>query len=142
MFLSNFCKDGKIYHFYSEIIFRQLLQTFSDFFLVTLIESGGILEWPGKQNFSFPTTKYICLKLFCGNPTKLPFKVNRISEQVILKFTFHVHCCSLINLKNSMDGREPWSSSYGRRLTFKRLRVRIPAPDTECTFFKVIDFEN
>ena len=31
-FLGNFCKGVKIYHFSSEIIFRQLLQTFGDFF--------------------------------------------------------------------------------------------------------------
>ena len=28
-------------------------------------------------------------------------------------------------------GREPWSSGYGRRHTFQRLWVRIPAPDTD-----------
>ena len=26
------------------------------------------------------------------------------------------------------EGREPWSSGYGRRLVFQRLWVRIPAP--------------
>ena len=31
-FLGNFCKVVKIYHFSSEIIFGQLLQTFGDFF--------------------------------------------------------------------------------------------------------------
>ena len=35
-FIGNFCTGVKIYHFYSEIIFRQLLQTFGDFYLVTL----------------------------------------------------------------------------------------------------------
>ena len=35
-FLGNFCKVVKIYHFSSEIIFGHLLQTFGDFFLVTL----------------------------------------------------------------------------------------------------------
>ena len=35
-FLGNFCKDVEIYHFSSEIIFKQLLKTFGDFFLVTL----------------------------------------------------------------------------------------------------------
>ena len=35
-FLGNFRKGVKIYHFYSEITFRQLLQTFGDFYLVTL----------------------------------------------------------------------------------------------------------
>ena len=35
--LRNFWKGVKIYHFYSEIIFEQLLLTFGDFFLVTLL---------------------------------------------------------------------------------------------------------
>ena len=35
-FLGNFCKGIKIYHFSSEIIFGPLLQTFGDFYLVTL----------------------------------------------------------------------------------------------------------
>ena len=35
-FLCNFCKGVKIYHFSSEIMFGQLLQTFGDFYLVTL----------------------------------------------------------------------------------------------------------
>ena len=37
-FLGIFCKDVKIYHFSNEIIFGQLLYTFGDFFLVTLVE--------------------------------------------------------------------------------------------------------
>ena len=36
-FLGKFCKVVKIYHFSTEIIFRQLLQTFGDFFLVILV---------------------------------------------------------------------------------------------------------
>ena len=36
-FLRNFCKGVKIYHFYSKISIGQVLQTFGDFFLVTLI---------------------------------------------------------------------------------------------------------
>ena len=35
-FLGNFSKVVKIYHFSTEIIFGQLLQTFGDFFVVTL----------------------------------------------------------------------------------------------------------
>ena len=38
-FFGNFCKGIKIYHFSSEIIFGQLLQTFDDFYLVTLISA-------------------------------------------------------------------------------------------------------
>ena len=36
-FLGNFCKGVNIFHSSSEIIFGQLLWTFGDFFLVTLI---------------------------------------------------------------------------------------------------------
>ena len=36
-FLGNFCKDVKIFSFSSEIIFGQLLWTFGDFLLVTLM---------------------------------------------------------------------------------------------------------
>ena len=36
-FIGNFCKGVKILDFSSEIIFGQLLQTFGDFFLVTLL---------------------------------------------------------------------------------------------------------
>ena len=36
-FLGNFCKGVKIIHFSSEITFRQLFQTFVNFFLVTLL---------------------------------------------------------------------------------------------------------
>ena len=42
-FLGNFCKGVKIYHFSSEIIFGQLLQTFGDFYLVTLDLMGNFL---------------------------------------------------------------------------------------------------
>ena len=41
-FLGNFCKGVKIYHFSSEIIFRQLLPTFGDFFLVTLLHNDRL----------------------------------------------------------------------------------------------------
>ena len=42
--LGNFCKVAKIYHFSSEIIFGQLLQTFGDFYLVTLLKVAKIYE--------------------------------------------------------------------------------------------------
>ena len=40
-FLGNFCKGVKIYHFSCEIIFGQLLETFGDFILVTLLAGLG-----------------------------------------------------------------------------------------------------
>ena len=36
-FLGNICKGVKIYHFSSEIILRHFLQTFGNFYLVTLV---------------------------------------------------------------------------------------------------------
>ena len=35
-------------------------------------------------------------------------------------------------------GREPWSSGYGRRLTFRRPWVQIPVAYTGWTFFTLI----
>ena len=42
-FLGNYCKGVKILNFSSEIIFRQLLQTFGNFWLVTLVGGGDKL---------------------------------------------------------------------------------------------------
>ena len=44
--------------------------------------------------------------------------------------------------KYSFLGREPWSSGYGRRLTFQRLWVWILSPYTGWTFFTLIYFKN
>ena len=44
-FLGNFCKGVKINHFSCEIIFGQLLWTFGDFYLVTLIQSNIYWQW-------------------------------------------------------------------------------------------------
>ena len=49
-FKSNFCKGVIIYPFCSEIIFGQLLETFGDFFLVTLVAIG---------NFNFRCNHFI-----------------------------------------------------------------------------------
>ena len=38
--------------------------------------------------------------------------------------------------------REAWSSGYGRRLTFRRLWVRIPAPNTGRQLFTLICCKN
>ena len=43
-FLGNFCKGVKIYHFSSEIIFGQLLQTFGNFVLVPLLLMHSTLQ--------------------------------------------------------------------------------------------------
>ena len=39
--------------------------------------------------------------------------------------------------KHVNQGREPWSSGYGKRLTFRWLWVQIPAPYTGWTFFHI-----
>ena len=41
----------------------------------------------------------------------------------------------LIDAKEADNGREPWSSGYGKRLTNQRSWVQIPAPYTGWTFF-------
>ena len=38
-------------------------------------------------------------------------------------------------IKHMKQGREPWSSGYGKRLTFRRSWVRILEPYTGWTFF-------
>ena len=38
-----------------------------------------------------------------------------------------------VNNNNMMNGREPWSNGYGRRLVFRRSWVRNPAPYTGWT---------
>ena len=43
-FLGNFCKGVKIYHFSCEIIFGQLLLSFDDFFLVTLVKDHSSIN--------------------------------------------------------------------------------------------------
>ena len=40
-FLGNFWKGSKIIHFSSEIIFGQLLKTFGNFYLVTLLKMNN-----------------------------------------------------------------------------------------------------
>ena len=42
----------------------------------------------------------------------------------------------------SIEGREPWSSSYGRGLPFRRSWVWILAPYTGWTFFTNICYKN
>ena len=39
-------------------------------------------------------------------------------------------------------GQDPWSSGYGKRLTFGRSLVRFPAPYTGWTFFTFICCKN
>ena len=45
IFFGNFCKVVKIYHFSSEIVFGQLLWTFWDLFLVTLVGSSPLKNY-------------------------------------------------------------------------------------------------
>ena len=70
-------------------------------------ESPPILTRPGLHRFK--DTKYFCTWVGTGIDVK-------ISNNIVL------------------SGREPWSSGYGKRLTFWRLWVRILAPYTGWTF--------
>ena len=59
-----FCKGVKIYHFSSEIIFGQVLKTFGDFFLVTLIFVGPAATY--KRHIFVENDQFlICQSLFC-----------------------------------------------------------------------------
>ena len=58
-FLGIFCKGVKINHFSSEIIFGQLLKTFGDFLLVTLLGTDAAAASNEGSNMispNFPTT--------------------------------------------------------------------------------------
>ena len=50
------------------------------------------------------------------------------------------HPCQHANLQTG--GREPWSSGYGKRLTFQRMWVQILALHTAWTFFTYICCKN
>ena len=83
----------------------------------------------------------------------LPFKYHRPSKRLLTYFirgsiterlTYHFDALDLTKLvyilfiQQLKQGREPWSSGYGRRLTFLRLWVGIPVPYTGWTFFTLI----
>ena len=55
-----------------------------------------------------------------------------------------IHAFISFYLRALWLGREPWSSGYGRRITFQRSRVWIPAPDIGWTwhFFTLICYKN
>ena len=72
--LGNFCKLVKIYHFSSLIIFGPLLQTFGDFFLVTLINI---------QQNSFKFLLFIAFYFF--------FIVRRSCHKNVMKFESFLH---------------------------------------------------
>ena len=46
--------------------------------------------------------------------------------------------------RHTVNNKEfwPWSSGYGKRLTFQRSSVRFPAPYTGWTFFTFICYKN
>ena len=46
------------------------------------------------------------------------------------------------SLRQHFKGREPWSSGYGRRLSFWRMWVWIPVPYTGWTFFHINLLQN
>ena len=64
----------------------------------------------------------------------------------VLPTSVDVVLCSIPMFENMIAPKtgEPWSSGYGRRLTFQRSWVRIPAPDTGLRwhFFTLICCKN
>ena len=67
----------------------------------------------------------------------LSLLVNRNYQGTLWKcYSFYWLGLSLsLHFKLTQITIKPWSSGYGRRLTFWRSWVRIPAPYTEWTFF-------
>ena len=54
------------------------------------------------------------------------------------KLTYQETGMVLVRSNDKSRGWKPWSSGYGKRLTFKRSLVRIPVPDTGRAFFTYI----
>ena len=75
-FLGNFCKGVKIYHFYIEIIFRKLLQTFGDFYLVTLCAIVTVPYHSSYLNFSLYFYRKIISELCTRYTLQEDFTVN------------------------------------------------------------------
>ena len=60
--LGNFCKGAKIIHFSNEIIFGQLLWTFGNFYLVTLVTAPIASNWHRTNLFHLNLELHIPLK--------------------------------------------------------------------------------
>ena len=73
--LGNFCKGAKMIYFSAEIIIGQLLQTFGDFYLVTLLtfERQPSLSYLG---LSAIYTKRVFLRFYQAVRIKLQYKQN------------------------------------------------------------------
>ena len=83
--------------------------------------------WCGNQTHGF----WIYIDTL--NPLKMTFRALNRSKKVSSLF---------LQTNYLRFGREPWSSGYGKRLTFQRSWVRFPAPYTGWTFFTFICFKN
>ena len=76
--------------------------------------------------------------------------LNFNADQILLNFFLEIvkewSKCLETEIMNQLVhkklGREPWLSGYGKRLTFQRLWVQIPAPYTGWTFLHIICCKN
>ena len=90
-FWGNFCKGVKIYHFSSEIIFGQLLQTFGDFFLVALILvrlRACLFVFPSAFTFMRACLHYIVVVVFKFRHFSLICQISFLSLSLSLS-NFH-----------------------------------------------------
>ena len=74
-----------------------------------------------------------CVRNIEGTLKTKPGKGNLLLDD------FNFFCLFSIQTKNT---KKPWSSGYGKRLTFRRSWVRIPAPYTGWAFFTYICCKN
>ena len=79
--------------------------------------------------------RYNCPKVIAS---KQSLKSSLSGSCKVKRMHFLVYFFHWKKSSQKLTRREPWSSCYGRRLTFKRSWVRIPAPDTRCPFFTFI----
>ena len=79
---------------------------------------------------------YLLLLCSNGGPVSFSFFLSFSLHQTIISVTW------LTLERTETFGREAWSSGYPRRLAFKSLWVRIPAPDTGWTFFTLYYCKN
>ena len=68
---------------------------------------------------------------------RMPIQLNKLFSEKINRHIVKLTDCAR-PIKRFVAQECYWSSGNGRRLVFKRLWVRISAPDTGLTFFTIV----
>ena len=99
---------------------------------------GRALYWL-KNCLSYDTRIIICkYRAFTRLVTGHLGKTQGVRNSNIIIIRLPLKHFTISKAETKTLGQKPWSSGYGRRLTFKRSWVRIPVPDTGWTFFTYI----